>query len=110
RTARAAERFRDAEQVRRRLLDLTESLDVRDQSRRLERELESRWHTLRPLPKRRLVRQAIERVVQLDRVEPLRVVRQHVGLLHLLRIEGASPFLVAEAARSRADTHVRSPS
>src|SRR5256884_7886633 len=47
-----------------------------------------------------LVRRAIERVVDLDRLEALGVVRQHLRRRELLRIEAALPFGVVVARGS----------
>src|SRR5687767_11615697 len=102
-----AERRHGAEQVRDRVSHLLQPPAMRYDARSLYREPEPGCHLTRPLAQRRFVRQAVERVVQLDRIETLGVVRQHTGFLHGFRVEAALPFLVRETARAGEYTHER---
>src|SRR5215470_5501705 len=84
---------------------LAQSLLVADPARRLERESKVVRHLLRPLSEHRLRRHAIERIVDLDRVEMPGVEAQHLAGGELLRIERALPFFIRVAARSSQHLH-----
>ena len=74
--------------------------DVRDALGGLEGQPEPLRRLAVPAGEDLLVRRAIERVVDLDRLEALGVVRQHLRRRELLRIEAALPFGVVVARGS----------
>ena len=93
------------EKIGHRLVAVLEALHVRDPLRRLEDELKVGGDLARPGFEHRGLGHAIEGVVDLDRLEPLGVVTQHLLVRQFLRIEAPLPFLVGVAARADLDLH-----
>ena len=71
----------------------------------LQHEGEALRHLLAPLREHAGVGHAVEGVVDLHRVEALRVKRQHLRGRQVFRIEASLPFFVAVAAGPDADAH-----
>src|SRR6185436_4576016 len=78
---------------------------MRDAPAGLDREAERLGHLGRPVEQRLLLRQLVERVVDLDRRELAGVEAEHVRVLQLLGVETPFPLLEREAARSRQNFH-----
>src|SRR6185437_2205527 len=78
---------------------------VRDPLARLDRERERVRHLRRPFPQHVLLRQPIERVVDLDARKLPRVEAEHPIVLQILRVERALPFLERVPARPRDHPH-----
>ncbi len=78
---------------------------VRDALARLDREREGLRHLRRPLLEHALLRQPVERVVDLDGGKPARVVAKPAVLLEVGGIERALPLLERVPARAGEQLH-----
>ena len=82
-----------------------EALLVGDPARGLKHEREVVGDLAHPALEQLPGRHAVERVVDLDRLEALGVEAEHVRFLQVLGVERALPFLVAVSARPHEDLH-----
>src|SRR5688500_5234122 len=78
---------------------------VRNALARLDRERERLGHLCCPIAQHVLLRQPVERVVDLDRRKFAGVKAQHPVVLQLLRVERSLPLLERVAARSSEQLH-----
>src|SRR5688572_15022417 len=79
-----------------------------DYLRGLHGESKVAWHLRLPILHHARLRQSIESVVQLHRLQTRRVIREHVFSRNLFRIKTALPFLVTVTAGPNVD-HCRLP-
>ena len=92
-----------------RSLRIPQPLQVGDESARLHRDDEPGRRLVPPAFERGALGEAVERVVHLDRAEPLGVVREPVPLRHAIRIEHAPPVVVLPTAGADVRPHLTSP-
>ncbi len=85
---------------------VAELLDVGDVPAGLDREQKPRRHAVVPVHHRLLLRQVVESVVDLDRVEVLGVVLEPFVLAEFLRVEPADPVIVVPAGGADPDVAV----
>src|SRR5438132_1950879 len=100
-----AERRRDIEQLSHIVFCPSELLLMCYALRSLEHEREAIGNLLRPFREHLLVRHTVERVVDFDGVEALRIELQHLRRRQIVGIETPLPFFVAVAAGADADAH-----
>src|SRR5207302_9855678 len=98
-----AERPRDAAERSDEIATVLQSAVVGDSPRRLERQLVRRRRLRGPAANQLLVGHPIERVVDLDRGEARRVIRQHLRCGKVRWIKAALPFGIVVAGRSDPD-------
>src|SRR5580658_463050 len=105
-----SERSRGLQEILRQVCAVLEPGDVRDALGRFERQFEILRSLALPAGENFLVRRAIKSVVDLDRGQRLRVVRQHLRRRELLRVEAAFPLRVVITGGSNPDgRHGRRP-
>ncbi len=94
-----------AQKVSRRLVDLFQPFEMRNQLRRLETESKARRHLGRPRLQQGRGRHAVVRVVHFAGGKMLSVVAQHLLGWHFFRVKRPFPLLVAEPARADEEFH-----
>ena len=104
RTEMAPQTSKPREQPLERLLGILQLLHMRQEPARLHREFKTSRHAAGPREKRPALRQPIKAVIDLDRVETCRVVRQPARRRHIHRIQLAAPVPVLPARASNAGT------
>src|SRR3954470_4619399 len=78
---------------------------MRDPSRRFQRKDERLRRPSGPAREQRFSRDAVERVIDLDGVEPLGIIRKHLAGRELLRIKRSSPLGIVVTGRSDKVVH-----
>src|SRR4051812_20415975 len=99
------QRVNDLEKVGERLVIVTQPMNMSDTAGGLHHKAEVFGNLLGPAGQHRFGRYAIERVVDLDRVEPLGIVRQHLCSGELRGIEAPSPFRIGPATGADERSH-----
>jgi len=101
----SAEPLREREEVPEASRRILQFDHVRDEAAPLHSEAEARGRGTAPHVERRLFRQVIEGVVQLDGVEVVRVPVEHLRGLQAFGIIAAQPVLIVPAGRADAELH-----